>query len=153
MRSLLSPFLALLLLFIAVGCDSNDDGNSAQERFQGTWALSGISDTEGNKLPLFLQLYNGVSANFTTSGGFILDVDAIDTPDITLEGTYTITEAVDRIILSAVVTGLGTVPLTFTYSFASDTSVTLTSDSTTSTLLNTMLGTTLVGNVTMTLSK
>ena len=156
MKKLSSIFLALLIGFVGIGCDSNsddDDEQSVAEQLIGTWALSGVSDDDGDQLATFAEGFNTVVATFTSGNGYSINIDAVDdASDQVISGTYSVNESTNQLTLNANVPPAGAIALNFTYAFVSSTSVVLTADAVTSTLLNVLLGTSLTGTVAITIS-
>ncbi len=155
----LSVFIVFAALVVA-GCDSssnNGDSESqsvVQKLSSRSWSLTGVSDADGDQFSSFSAAFTSVTVTFTATT-FTIGVVAVDPAgNTTITGDYSLDEAAKRLTLSAEVAGIGTVPLVFTYNFKNnDTVVDFTADATTSTLLNTLFGTTLTGNATLTLSR
>lgn len=113
-----------LLIFglIAIGCDSNDDGDddpSDAERFVGTWSLNDVSDAEGD---VNLEAnFNSIAATFNADDTFSIAIDAVEGgTDLNLTGTWTLVEASETLTLNATVPGIGSIPLTFNYEFSGE---------------------------------
>lgn len=152
----ISVFLLLLATgFVGIGCDSNnDDEPSIAELLADNWVVSGVSDDEGDQLTTFVTEFTSIAVIFTESSNFTIDVDAVDpTGDQTISGSFSVNESTNRLTLTTTVPGAGQIQLNFTYAFSGDNQVTLTADSVTSTLLNVLLGTTLQGIVSITISR
>lgn len=150
----ISLFLLIFGLF-AVGCDSNDNGDddaSDAERLEGSWAMTGVTDAEGDQSESFAENFNSVVVTFNSDDSFSLAVDAAgDGTDLTISGTYSVTETTDGLTLNATVPGVGTIPLAFTYEFVGD-DVELTAGAQTIAALNGVLDTALIAPVTFTVS-
>lgn len=152
----LSTFLlALMIAVVGIGCDSdnNDDEISIDELIADGWTLSGVSDADGDQMAVFAQGFNSLEITFTRAGAFTIDVDAIDDEgDTVISGTYSINESANRITMTTEVEGLP-VTLIFTYAFNGVDEVTFAADSGTSILLNLLLGTTLQGSISLTITR
>lgn len=157
MKKLSAIFLALLVGFVGIGCDSNssdDDELSVAEQFVDMWALSGVSDDDGDQLAAFTAGFTAVDVTFASGSTFSIDIDAVDdASDQVLSGTYSVNEAASRLTLTTTVPGTGQIGLNFTYAFTGSDTVTLTADAVTSTLLNVLLGTSLSGQIEITVSR
>ncbi len=151
MRKLTSILFLALIAFVGTGCDSNDDPSDA-DLFVGTWALTGVSDASGDRLADFGAGFSSITLTNTADGNFTINVTPRQGQPMAITGTYVVVENGETITLRASVGGQ-TIPLNFTYDFTSDTVVALTSDTTTAVLLNNLFGTTLQGQVTMTVTK
>lgn len=151
MRKLTSLLLLALLAVVGVGCDSNNDKSDA-DKFVGTWALTGVVDVDGDQSAAFAAGFNSVTLTNTADGNFTINVSPKVGSPAAYTGTYTVVENGKSITLRASVGGQ-TIPLTFTYTFNSDTVVALKSNTTTAVLLNNLFGTTLNGEVTITVTK
>lgn len=153
----ISVFLVLLAIgIVSVGCDSdsNDDSMTVVERLVATWALTGVTDSDGDQMETFAAGFNSVFISFTESGAFSIVIDSkIEGEDDTISGDYSVTEATSTLTLTAEVAGQA-VPLTFSYAFANNfTQATFSALGATSVLLNSLLGTTLTGTIALTLTK
>ena len=155
MKKISVILLTVAFGFAGIGCDSNDDDDpSIAELLVDDWVLSGVSDDEGDQLAAFIAGFNSIDVSFTESGNFTIEVDAVDpTGDQTISGTFAVNESTNKLTLTTTVPGAGQIQLNFTYAFSGDDQVTLTADSVTSTLLNVLLGTTLQGTVSITISR
>lgn len=151
MQKLSSLLLIALLAVVSTGCDSNDESSDA-DRFVGTWTLTGISDASGDRLADFGAGFSSITLVNAADGNFTINVTPRQGAPMAITGTYTVIENSKSIVLRASVGGQ-TVPLNFTYTFASDEQVALKSDTTTAVLLNNLFGTTLQGQVTLTVTK
>ena len=152
----ISIFLLLVAFgFVGIGCDSNSGGDpSITELLADDWVLSGVTDDDGDQLAAFVAGFNSINVSFTESSSFTINVDAIDPAgDQTISGTFSVNESTSKLTLTTTVPGAGQIQLNFTYAFSGDDLVTLTADSVTSTLLNVLLGTTLQGTVSITISR
>jgi hypothetical protein len=154
--------LSVLVVFAALvfsGCDSNSSGDNSnelsatQKLTSKTWVMTGVSDSEGDKFDTFASNFSSIIVTFSADT-FRIVVDPADNSENTIiTGGYTVDESLKRLSLSAQVTPETSVPLNFTYNFVNDDSqVDIAADGTTSTLLNSLFGTTLVGNATLTLT-
>lgn len=152
MRKLTSILLLALIAIVGIGCDSNSDETTDTDRFIGSWALTGASDSTGDQSVAFGTAFSSVVLTNVSDGTFAIAVTPRQGAATTISGTFTIVEASKTITLRAAVGGQ-TIPLNFTYSFTSDTVVSLKSDTTTAVLLNSLFGTTLEGQVTITITK
>lgn len=143
-----------LLIFglIAIGCDSNDDDvvETDAERFEGTWELSSLDDAEG---PVELVDYTAVGVSFNTDESFSLDLTAPEGgTDLTLTGTWSVSETAETITLNTTVPGSPvSLPLLFEYNFVDD-DVQLIAGPQTTAALNGVLGLALTAPVTFTVS-
>ena len=158
MRKINSLLLIALLAFAGVGCDSNDDKNNDADLFVGTWALTGVSDDDGDALAAFATNFDSIMLANASAGTFVLTVDPKVGDDIVLNGTYTVKSSNNSFILFATVELVPgspqTIPLNFTYEFDGDDTIVLTSDTGTATLLSTMFdGVDLVGQAVITVSR
>lgn len=151
MRKLTSILLLALLAIVGTGCDSNDDPSDA-DLFVGNWTLSGVSDASGDRLADFGAGFSSITLTNNEDGTFTINVTPRQGSPMAISGTYTIVENTTSITLRATVGGQ-TVPLNFTYTFSGDNQVALRSDTTTAVLLNNLFGTTLEGQVTLTVTK
>lgn len=161
MRKLTSLLFIALLAVASVGCDSNDDPTDA-EQLVGRWALTGASDAEGDQSVAFATNFSSVILNNLADNSFTITVTPRDNPATagvdesqfvqTIPGTYSVTESTNRITLTAE-TDIGQANLVFTYAFVDDDTVTLTTDSTTALLLNSLFSTTLVPPAVITVTR
>jgi hypothetical protein len=151
MRKISNLLLIALLAIVGVGCDSNSDPKDA-DRLVGTWALTGASDSQGDQIAAFAAAFSSVTLTNLSDGNFTINVVPVEGAAQAISGTYTVVEATKTLTLRASVGGQ-TVPLIFTYTIASDTQVSLKSDTTTAVLLNNLFGTTLQGQVTISVTK
>lgn len=151
MQKLSSLLLIALLALVSTGCDSNDESSDA-ELFVGTWALIGVSDSSGDRMTDFATGFSSIVLVNAADGNFTINVTPRQGSVMAITGTYTVIENSKTITLRASVGGQ-TVPLNFTYTFDGDEQVALKSDTTTAVLLNNLFGTTLQGQVTMTVTK
>ena len=146
-----------LLIFglIAIGCDSNDNGDDDvpdKEQFVGSWVMTGVVDNTGDQSLSFSENFNSVVVTFNSDDTFSLAVDAVNNDnDLTLTGTFTVSESTDGVTLNATVPGVGSIPLSFTYDFVGD-DVTLTAGAQTTAALNGVLNQSLVAPVVFTVS-
>lgn len=153
MRKLSSLLLIALLALVGIGCDSDDDEGSDAELFVGTWALTGVSDDDGDAMEAFATNFESIVLANDADGSFTLTVNPVVGDNIVLPGTYTVSESNSRLTLT-VTTPLGPANLNFTYAFNGDDEVELTSDTTTALLLNTLFeGVDLVGQAVITVSR
>lgn len=157
MRKLSGLLLGLLLVVTSVGCDSSDDSSDA-DLFVGTWALTSVSDSNGDATAAFAAGFSSVVLTNATDGTFTLRVNfSAQNPNnpggtITIPGTYVINEGSKNITLNAVVGG-NPAPLSFTYGITNDNVVVLTAGATTSVLLNTLFGTSLEAPANITITR
>ncbi len=155
MRKLSTYLLVLVIAVVGVGCDSdsNDDEISIDELIADGWVLTGVSDADGDQMAVFAQGFSSLKITFTQAGAFTIVVDAIDDAgDNVITGTYSINESTNRITLTTEAQGVP-IQLNFNYAFNGDDVVTFAADSVTSTLLNVLLGTTLQGSVSLTVTR
>lgn len=157
MKKILVFLLIMAFGFVGIGCDSDsdsDDDSSIAELLEGDWVLTGVRDDDGDQFSVFIAGFNSIEMLFTESGSFTIDVDAVDSAgDQTISGSFSVSESTDKLTLTATVVPVGPIQLNFTYSFNGDDQVTLAADSTTSTLLNVLLATTLQGIVRITITR
>lgn len=151
MHKLSAYCLALAIALVAIGCDSgSDDDASDAELFVGVWTMTAFEDGEGDRMPLFGQLANGLTATLTGSGEFSIFVDykpASGNEPTTIPGTYTVDEGANTLVLSPP-SGQN---IPFSYEFNSDTSVDLSANSA---FVNGLFGTDVyTGTVTLTIEK
>jgi len=155
MRILSTILLVLAIAVVGIGCDSdnNDDEISIDELIADGWTLIGVSDAEGDKMAVFAQGFSSLDILFTQAETFTIDVDALDDEgDTIISGTYSINESTNRITMTTEVQDQP-INLNFTYSFNGDDEVTFAADSVTSTLLNILLGTSLQGSISLTVTR
>lgn len=118
MRKLLFSALTLLLIFTAIGCDSNNDEESDADVFVGNWALVEIGDASGDLTNSFFAGVDDLTASFTSDNDFALAVDynavgeAAGNTDLALDGTYTVSESANTISLNVTAVGI-TLPLSY----------------------------------------
>lgn len=143
-------FSLLLLVAVAVGCDSNEDDPSDAERFVGNWQLTALSDAGGDKLAAFSQAANSLTANLTASNQFTIVVDykeELGLEDQTIAGTYQVQEGARQLVL--IPPGGQQIP--FAYEFEEDDVVEL---SVQSVFVNALFGTeAYTGTVRLTIEK
>ncbi len=148
------PALAfLLLVFVAVGCDSAEE-ISDLEQFIGSWELTGASDEEGDKTALFSEL-GSLTLNLEDDGSHVLAVEiaAPEEDDVILAGTYTVNEAARQLLLAVTFGGLP-VSLAFDYVIEDEDTIVLTANSTVlAALLGAEAGSLLEGDVTLTIER
>jgi len=143
------------LVVWAVGCDSNgggDDGEqlSAAEKILGAWDLTSVGDGAGDQTPTFLENFVGIKVAFNGDQTYTLDVDARDdAQDAALSGPYTLNEATGTLSLTATFAGTQ-IPLSLNFTFLDDDTLRLSGPAS---LLNTILGTTLEGDVSLTFTR
>ena len=155
MKKLSTIFFALLFGFVGVGCDSNSDNDDLPiaDLLVDVWKLTGVSDADGDQFAVFVQGFNSLEFTFTQAGAITIVVDAIDDAgDTVITGTYSIDESASRIVVTTQAEGVPII-LNFTYTFNGDDEVTFVADSVTSILLNVLLGTTLQGSISLTISR
>lgn len=118
MRRLFVPFVALVLLVAAAGCDSteNEDLTDA-EILIGSWTVVEVRDEEGDKTDVFEQGVQAFSATLTAGGEYTLVVDFVDPDrqDVPLAGTYTVDEGPNSLTLD-----VGPQVIPFTYDIESE---------------------------------
>ncbi|MXW64943.1 MAG: hypothetical protein F4Y00_05325 [Bacteroidetes bacterium SB0662_bin_6] len=120
-----------LLVFLVVGCDSNDDDPSDAERFVGTWLATGIRDSNGDQSAELVALVNSLTAVFEAGDenpAFLITVDYKDDSgreDLTLPGTYAVDDGARTLTLTTLIGA----SLPFMYAFQSDTQVSLSASS------------------------
>ncbi|MEX0821856.1 MAG: hypothetical protein WD021_06900 [Rhodothermales bacterium] len=151
MRKLSACCLALAVALVAIGCDSGtDDETSDAELFVGTWTMTAFEDGEGDRMPFFGQIANGLTATLTASGEFSIFVDykpASGNDPTTIPGTYTVDEGAKSLVLSPP-SGQN---IPFSYEFQTDTSVDLSANAA---FVNGLFGTDIYqGTVTLTIEK
>ena len=152
-------YYSLVFLFagmaLLVGCDSgdsDDEGPTDAERFIGEWTVVSAADQDGQRdqTAVFANLGTmTVTLNDTGNYSLLLVYNDPTQDDLLLNGPYTVNDAGKQLILTVSFQGL-TVDLPFTYNFVSDTSVELTVDGPTLSLL---LGAPLEGNVVLVIQK
>lgn len=156
MRKISSLLLFGLMALIAVasiGCDSNDDDTADAAKFEGMWALTSVSDDEGDATATFVAAFQSIVLDNATDDTFDLTVTPQTGDPIVLSGTYSVNESSKKFTLVAQ-TPLGPASLNFTYAFDGDNKVVLTSDTTTALLLNTLFeGVDLVGQAVITVTR
>jgi len=158
MRKITNLLLIALLAFAGVGCDSNDDKNNDADLFVGTWALTGVSDDDGDALAAFATNFDSIVLANAEAGTFTLTVNPKVGDDIVLDGTYTVRSSDKSFTLYATIELVPgspqTIPLGFTYEFDGDDKIMLTTVGGTATLLNTLFdGVDLVGEAVITVSR
>jgi hypothetical protein len=149
-----SAFLWMLTLAVwFAGCDSNGGGEerlSAAEKILGAWKLTGVSDGSGDQTPTFQENFEGVEVAFNSDQTYTLDVNARDdAQDVALKGPYVINEAAGTLSLT-VTFGGAQVPLSLNFTFPDNDTLRLSGPAN---LLNTLLGTTLEGEVSLTFTR
>ncbi len=147
MRKLSNLLLVLLIGVIGVGCDS-DSSQTDAEAFVGVWALTGVSDAEGDALAAFGQAFSSVVITNSADNSFTLVANPRDGSPITVPGTFSVNESTNTYTLNT-----PQAPLAFTYSYTSDNVVELQAGATTSVLLNATFGTSLVAPATITITR
>ena len=155
MKKLSAALFMVVLAITSIGCDSNggDDETSIADLIADGWALTSLEDAEGDQTAVFLTGFDGVDVTFTESGNFTLDVDRkAPNPDTQVTGTWAVNESQSRLTLTTDYQGIP-VDLIFTYMFNGDDEIELTAASSTGILLNTLLGTTLQGTITITIQR
>ncbi|MEM6645808.1 MAG: hypothetical protein AAF730_06115 [Bacteroidota bacterium] len=152
----LSHILLVAVLLLGVGCDSDNEPSLA-EQFIGTWTLNAVSDDVGDRTDLIFSAANGLTLTFNDDQSYSLFFDAIDdTGDISLAGTFNVSEA--RSVVALSVPFIPDAPpsnVDFGYTFVTDSQVDLTVDAL---IVNTLLMTTgtpaaLQGLVTLSVTK
>jgi hypothetical protein len=156
-RKLFFSILTVALLFVATGCDSdNNDDTSDAEAFVGTWNAVGVSDGTGDQTQSFGQSVSQFRVTFTSNNTYDLSVVFTDqrSPIQFSGASYAVNEGTKIVTLTipAAVTGSGDLPLPFNYNFASDTRVGL-SNTALVPVINSLFGTTYTGTVTITIQK
>ncbi len=155
MRKLSVLVFAVVIGLAGFGCDSSssDDGPSDSERLAGNWALTGVTDNDGDQMATFAAGFNSVVVTLNQNGTYSIAIDSkLPEGDTTISGTYTIDDSMSRLTLGTEVAGQP-INLIFTYAFVGDTQATFTATSQTATFLNVLLGTTLQGTVRLTITK
>ncbi|MDX1487849.1 MAG: hypothetical protein R3268_06600 [Acidiferrobacterales bacterium] len=156
LRNLLFSTLAVLVLFTAVGCDSNDDDQSDAELFIGSWNAVGVSDGTGDQTAGFASSVSQFRVTFKSNDTYDLSVAFTDERSpIQFSGApYTVTESSNSInlIIPAAVAGTQ-LTFPFTYNFENDDRVALTLGSSALPFLNVLFGTTYVNPVTVTVAR
>lgn len=152
----LSHILLVAILFLGVGCDSDNEPSLA-EQFVGTWELTAVSDDVGDRTDLIFLAANGLTLTFNDDQSYSLFYDARDNAgDINLAGTFNVSEA--RSVVALAVPFIPDAPpsnVDFGYTFVTDSEVELTVESL---IVNTLLMTegtpaALQGLVTLTVTK
>lgn len=147
MRKLSNLLLVLLIGVIGVGCDSGNDQSDA-EAFVGVWALTGVSDAQGDALAAFGQAFSSVVLTNNADNSFTLVANPREGSAITVPGTYSVNESTNTFTLTT-----PQAPLAFTYSYTSDNVVELQAGATTSVLVNSLFGTSLEAPATITITR
>lgn len=155
MRALTRKALTLLpifvLLFGVTACDSNDNNATDSELFLGSWVVDETTDGSGT---VDLAAFTDTFFTFADSGTATIRAVGVDPANtVELTGSYAVNEATNSVTVSIAITGLGTVPLTATYSFNGNDTVTLTIGASTAALLGPLFGTQFDGAVTLTLTR
>ena len=153
-RKLFFSILTVALLFVATGCDSNDDDDSDADVFVGTWTVQSIADDEGDKTAIFGAGVQSFVATLNADGSYTILVDynaaaeSQGAVDRNLAGNYTVTESANSVVLS--VTSLGaSIPLT--YDIQNNNTIALTGQAL---LINQAFGTTTyTGTVVLTITR
>ena len=153
-RKLFFSILTVALLFVATGCDSNDDDDSDADVFVGTWTVQSIADDEGDKTAIFGAGVESFVATLNADGSYTIVVDynataeAAGAVDRNLAGSYTVVEAANTVTLS--VTSLGA-SLPLTYDIQNNNTIALTGNAD---LINLAFGTmTYTGDVVLTITR
>lgn len=147
MRKLSNILVIALIALVGVGCDSGDDTTDA-EAFVGVWALTGVSDADGDALAAFGQAFSSVTLNNSADMSFVLTANPRQGDAIQVPGTYSVNESTNGFTLTT-----PQAPLAFTYSFTSDNVVELQAGATTSQLVNVLFGTSLEAPSTITITR
>lgn len=157
MKNILRKYLVVLpaaaLLFGVTACDSDDTETSDSDVLAGGWAVTGVSDDNG---PADLTVnFNSIVVNFNNAGGGTIVVDAKDDAgDATLNLTYALNETAKSITINISVPNVGTIPLQLTYAIQSgNNAVNFTANSANAVLINSLFGTELTGNVTLSVTR
>lgn len=167
-RFYFSP-LAMALLIVATGCDSNvDDENVAancissrdadesSDFFVGTWVATEIRDATGDQSASFAESVSLFTVTFSPNsyGMRIVFNDQRD-PIFFNGATYSINEASNTItiVIPAVATGTADLPLTFDYTFSENNNAVELCNGTQVLPVNLLFGTTYEAPVTVTLVK
>ncbi|HMB91337.1 MAG TPA: hypothetical protein VKP65_10855 [Rhodothermales bacterium] len=156
-RKLFFSILTVALLFVATGCDSNDDDDQSDaELFVGTWNAVGVSDGTGDQTQSFASSISQFQIVFDADGTYDLSVVFTDqrSPIQFSNASYSVNETTDTItlVIPAAVTGSGDLSLPFSYDFESDTRVGL-SNTALVPIINSLFQTTYTGTVTITVQK
>lgn len=122
MRNVRVLILALLVAFVAVGCDSSDDDQTDAEIFVGSWTVVAVSDDEGDKTAVFAEGVSDFSATLNGDGTYSLVVTFVDPqrPPVPLAGDYTVNDGSKILTLMA-----GPQELPFSYDIQSETRIAL----------------------------
>ena len=156
-RKLFFSLLAVALLVVATGCDSNgDDDESDAEVFIGAWAATGISDATGDQTASFAQSVSQFVVTFTadTYGLNVVFADARD-PIVFSGATYSVDEDDNEltIVIPAEATGATAISLTFDYAFLNNNDTVTLTNSAQVAFVNLLFGTTYEAPVTVTLAR
>ncbi len=149
LRKLFFTIITSFALLTVVGCDSSDDDPA--DVFVGNWAVTSITDGDGDQTAAFGAVANSLTVTFEEDGSFNLLLDYNDLanqagqPDLPAAGTYTVTET----NLSLAIPALGAT-LPFTYNVVSNNQIELTSQSD---IVNAAFGTNYTGSVTLTVTR
>ena len=149
------PVGLILLAVCAGGCDSdNGDAGSLDEAFVGDWVLVGVEDDTGDRYGEVTDAYHQISLTMQDGGGAVIAADGIDdADDLTVAGSYAVSEPNGTLTLTLTVSGVGEIPLTFAFEFTGSDSIRLTATGLTVTALNAVLGASLAGSTEMTFDR
>jgi len=145
-------YIIIAFLGLSVGaCDSNDgDENSATDQFVGSWVLTAAVDDKGDQFDMIQMSFDEVLLVLRTTGSASVIGTAVSGgDDVSVDGTYTVSESAETLTLVTVISGIGEVPLLLAYDFDGGNAVDLTADGSTTFALNVLLNTSLVGSVRM----
>lgn len=153
-RKLFFSILTVALLFVATGCDSNDDDDSDADVFVGTWTVQSISDDEGDKTAIFNAGVESFLATLDEDGSYSIVVDynaaaeAQGSVDRSLAGDYTVSESANRVTLTVPALGAS---LQLGYDIQNNNTIALSGQSG---LINQIFGTTTyMGDVVLTITR
>ena len=96
-RSVFALLLAALVFLPA--CDTAEEDVLTAAFFVGTWDLDQVRDGTGDRTNEAFNVLDGFTIEFESGGAFTLDVDLEEsinqegTPDTTIPGVYSVTEA------------------------------------------------------------
>jgi hypothetical protein len=148
----LFKYLLIAFVGLSVGaCDSNDgDEDSAADQFVGEWVLTGAVDDKGDQFGTIGGTYSEILLVLRSSGSAsVVGTSITGGDDVSVDGTYSVSESTKILTLVATISGIGEVTLPLAYDFLSSNAVDLTTNGFVTAALNAILGTSLVGSVAM----
>ena len=155
MTKLLS-YLLLVVVSLSLGaCDSNDgDENSATDQFVGSWVLTAASDNTGDQFDTISQSFDEILLVLRTSRSASVVATAVEgNDDVSVDGTYSVSESTEMLTLVTTISGIGQVSLPLSYDFSGGNAVELTANDFVTAALNVILDTDLVGSVTLSFAR